>query len=118
MRASVRGGNADVDSSYEVGGVGHVGVQGHDVEVVGVTSEDVLDQVCGSGRRQLWVDRRLAVEDGIAGRQHMRPPRPVDPNRREGAVIAHPDTPRVEQHAGEITCVVSVEVGEQHGLHM
>ena len=58
----------------------------------------------------------VAVEDSVAGGTHAaRPARRSESGG--GAIIRPPDTPRVEQHAGEITCVVGVEVGE-NGLHM
>ena len=41
--------DVDVDSPDERAGVGHPGVQWHDVQMVGVASEDVFDQVRRAG---------------------------------------------------------------------
>ena len=56
------------------------------------------------------------MEDGITGRQRGGPRRPVDADGRERAVSAHPDAPRVEEHAGQVADVVGVKMGEEHGL--
>jgi hypothetical protein len=54
------------------------------------------------------------MEGGITGWQRFGSRRPVDADRRERAVIAHADTARVQEHAGEITGVVGMQAGEEH----
>jgi hypothetical protein len=58
-----RGG--DVDGPDERAGIRHMAVQRHDVQMVGVTGQDVGDQVRRARCGQLGGDRRLTVEDGI-----------------------------------------------------
>jgi hypothetical protein len=75
LRADVSGrcGHGDVCGPDERARVGHAGVQWHDVQVVGVAGQDVLDQIRRSGDRRFRVDRGLAVEDGITFRQRPGP---------------------------------------------
>ena len=106
----------DLDSPDESSWVRHVGIERHDVEVVGVTGENVLQQVRGTGVWQLRMDRRLAMEGSVAGRQHLGSPRPVDTNGRQWTMVAHADAPWIKQHAGQITGMVGMEVREVHGF--
>jgi hypothetical protein len=76
--------------------------------------DDALDQVRGARGRAFREDRGHAAEGGITGWHHVRPRRAVDLDRRQRAVVADPDAPRVEEHAGQITDVVHVKVGEEH----
>ncbi len=108
--------NMDVDSPDKRARVRHAGVQRHDVQMVGVAGQDVLDQVRCAGGRQFRVDRGLTMEGGIACWQRFGPRRPVDADRRERAVIADAAAPRVKEHAGQITGVVGMKVGQEHGL--
>jgi hypothetical protein len=104
----------DVGCPDERGGVRHVSVQRHDVEMVGVPGEDALHQVCCAWGRPFRVDRGRAVEGGITGRQRFRPRRPVHADRRERSVGALADAPRIKEHAGQVTDVVGMQVGQEH----
>lgn len=55
----------DVECPDKHARVGHTGVQRHDVEVVGVAGQKVLDQVRRAGVGQFGKDRRLSMEGGI-----------------------------------------------------
>ena len=44
---------------------------GHDVQVVDVAGEDVLDQVHRSGGQEFWVDRGFPMEGGIIGAHYL-----------------------------------------------
>jgi hypothetical protein len=61
---------------------------------------------------------RSTVEERVTGRHRRGPRRSVDPDRRERAVIAGPDAPPVEQQAGQVTDVVGVQMGEEHGFQL
>lgn len=61
-----------------------------------------------------WVDRGLAVEEGITCRQRLGPGRPVDADRRKRPVVAHADNPAAQQHARQVTDMVGMKVGEEH----
>ena len=109
--------NRDVDSPHEGSWVRHVTVQGHDVQVIGVTGEDVVDQVRHARGRAApggWLS--------LVGTAHHRRERPGVPpvHRREQAGAGHPlfdaHPPRVQEHAGEVAGVVHVEVAEEDGL--
>ena len=108
------GRNRDVDAPHERARVRHAGVQRHDVQMVGVAGQDVLDQVRCAGGRQFWVDRRFTMEDGITCWHHVGARRPVDADWCQRAVSAHAHAPPVEQHASQITDVVGMQVGKEH----
>ena len=84
------GRKGEVESPHELCRVRHVGVERHDVEVVGVAGDNMVDQVRRSGCRQLRVDRRLAVEVDIAARKGTGTPGSIE---REPARVG-PHCPR------------------------
>ena len=110
------GRDRDVEGPDQGSRVGHPGVQRHDVQVVGVAREKALDQVSRAGSGPFWVDRRLAVEGGVTLGHQAGPRRPVDPDRRQRAVTAPADTPPVQEHAGQVTDVIGVQVSKEHRL--
>jgi hypothetical protein len=106
----------DVDRSDQRARVRHPRVQRHDVQVVGVAGEDVLDQVRRARVREFRVNRRLSMEGGVAGRHRFRSRRPVHADRGKGPRIVGTDTPRVKEHADQITRVVDMQVAHEHGF--
>jgi hypothetical protein len=102
----------DVHAPDQQARVWHPGIQRHHVQVVGEGGQDVIDQVRRARGGQLGMDRRHAVEDRIAGRQHFRPRRPVHPDRRARAAHA----PRVQDQARQVTDVVRMQMGQEHRL--
>ena len=94
------GRDVNVDAPDQRAGVRHAGVQRHDVQVVGVSGQDALDQVSRARGRSFGINGRLTVEERIAFRQRFGARRPVDPDRRERAVRVLADAPRVENQAG------------------
>ena len=54
------------------------------------------------------------MEDGITCWHQVRARRPVDADRRQRAMSAYPHAPPVEQHAGQITDVIGMQVGKEH----
>ena len=106
--------NLDVDCAHEGPWVRHVAVQGHDVEVIGVPGENVVDQVRRPGKGTFRVDGRLAMERRVTGGSDVRCARSIDADGRErtaGLFDVHP--PRVQEHAREVTGVVDMEVAEE-----
>ena len=93
-----------------------MGVQGHHIQVVGIAPEDVFNQVCRTGERSFWVDSRLTAEGGVSGGSHFGGAGSIDPNRWEWPVFAETDSPRIEEHAGEIAGVVDMKMREEDGL--
>ncbi len=61
-----------VDGPNQPSGIGHPGIEGHDVQVVGVASQDVAHQVGCPRDRLVRVDRRLSMERGITAGQSPR----------------------------------------------
>ena len=59
------GRDGDVGRPDQRARVRHAGVQRHDVQVVGVAGQDVLDQVSRAGGGPFRVDRGLAMEGGV-----------------------------------------------------
>ena len=108
------GRDVNVDAPDQRAGVRHVGVQRHDVQVVGVSGQDALDQIGRARGRSFGINGRLTVEERIAFRQRFRARRPVDPDRRERPVRVLADAPRVEDQAGQIADVVGMKVSEEH----
>ena len=91
-------------------------VQGHDIQVVGITREDVFNQVRRTGERSFWVDSFLTGEGGVSGGSHVGDAGSIDPNRGEWPLFAETDSPRIEEHAGEIAGVVDMKMREEEGL--
>ena len=91
-------------------------VQGHDIQVVGITREDVFNQVRRTGERSFWVDSCLTGEGGVSGGSHVGDAGSIDPNRGEWPLFAETDSPRIEEHAGEIAGVVDMKMREEEGL--
>ena len=96
--------------------VRHVTVQGHDVQVIGVSGENVVDQIRHSWEGSFRVDGRLPSErrfaggSDVGGRVHRRTP--VGAGR-------HPPRrapPRIQEHACEVPGVVDMEVTEEDSL--
>jgi hypothetical protein len=110
------GRDGDVGRPDQLARVRHGRVQRHHVQVVGVTGQDVPDQVGGARGGQFRVDRGLPAEVSVTGRCLRRPARPVDVHRRHRPVRAHPDPPRVQQQASQVTGVVGVQMTEEHAL--
>ncbi len=109
--------DGNVDRPDERARVRHVDVEGHDVQVVGVAGQDVLHEVGHAGKRSVWVDGRLSVERGVTVGGDGGSTGATDKDRREGvAVGSGPGAPRIQEHAGQITRVVHMEVREEHGL--
>jgi len=54
------------------------------------------------------------MEGGITGWQRFESRRPVDADRCQWAGIAAADAPWVQEHAGQITGMVGMQVGEEH----
>jgi hypothetical protein len=84
--------------------------------VVGVSREDVLNQVCCTGERSFWVDSRFTAEGGVTGGSHVWDAGSIDLNRREWPVIAKADSPRIKEEAREIADMVDMKMREEDGL--
>ncbi len=84
--------------------------------MVRVAGQDALHQVPGPWDRSFGVDRRLSVERAVTAGQRRRWPGAVNLHGWQWAVRVRADAPRVQQHAGKITDVVGVEVGDKHGV--
>ena len=109
--------NRNVDCPHQRARVRHVAVQRHDVQVIGVSGENVVDQVRRSGKGSFRVDGRLPTERRITSGSDVRRGRSIDADGRERTTAladAHP--PGIQEHAREITGVVDMEVTEEDGL--
>jgi hypothetical protein len=84
----------NVDGPNERTRVGHMDVEGHDVQVVGVAGQDVVDEVGDAGKRSLGVDGRLPSERGIACGSVRRRGGAVDDDRGSGPPSAPARTPQ------------------------
>ena len=62
----------DVDGANEVGRVGHLRIERHDIEVVGETGEDAVHQVGGPRRRSFRVDGRTSVKRHVTDGQRRK----------------------------------------------
>jgi len=109
--------NVDVDCPHQGPWVRHVAVQGHDVQVIGVPGENVVDQVGRPGKGPFRVDGCLPIERRITGGSDSRNARSIDADgwERTAALFgAYP--PRIQEHAREVTGVVHMEVAEEDSL--
>ena len=109
-----RAGGGDIGGPDQPTRVWHGCVQRHHVQVAGVASQDVPDQVGGARGGQFRVDRGLPAETSLTGRHLRRPAGPADVHWWHRPVRAHPDPPRIQQQASQITSVVGVQVAEEH----
>jgi len=80
------------------------------------TGENARHQVRGARGRQFRVDRGRAVKGGIACRQRSGPRRSVHADRRKRSVVALAGAPRIKEQARQVSDVVGMEVGQEHGL--
>ena len=112
--ASPPGRDADVGGPDETARVRHGGVERHDVQMVGIPGQDAVDQVRRPGERPFRVDHRPALEGGRTGGRRFGARRPVHADRRERAVLACADAPWVKEHAGQVTNVVRMKMGQEH----
>lgn len=113
----LRPGGGNLHGPHQGAGVRHAAIEGHHVQVEGVAGQDALDEVRGTGKRSLRVDRRLSMECRISGRSQLRGLRSAHADGRERpAGRVRPHTLRVQEQAREIPDVVDVEVGEKDSL--
>src|SRR5580704_18163620 len=75
--------NRDVDGLHEEVRVRHVTVQGHDVEVVGESRQDVFNEVSRTREWFFWMDYREPAEGVITHWRDCRGAGTVHANRRK-----------------------------------
>ena len=109
--------NGNVDCPHQGAGVRHVAVQRHDVQVIGVSGENVVDQVRHPRKGPFRVDGRLSTERGITGGGDVRGGRSIDADGWERtAVLRDAYPPGIQEHSRKVTGVVDMKVTEEDGL--
>jgi hypothetical protein len=104
----------DVRRPDKLAGIGHAGIERHNVEVISEPGNQAGDQVSRPRRGIGPVNGRLAHEIRVADGHDVGRRRPVDPHWRERTVASDAAAPRVDEHAGEIADVIGVHVGEEY----
>jgi hypothetical protein len=84
--------------------------------VVGVASDDVLDEISRPRERSFGVNGGGTTGKVIARGSHLGSGGAKHANRWEWAVIVEADAPRIEQHASKVSGMIDVKVGEEDGL--
>jgi hypothetical protein len=110
--------NWDVDCPNQHARVRHVAVQGHDIQVVGVTREDVLNQVRRTREGSFGVDSCVTMKSGITRGAYVRRARPIHANRGQWPVIVEANSPRIQEHAGEIAGMIDVKMRDENCLQL
>jgi hypothetical protein len=93
-----------------------LGVERHDVEVVGIAGDDAPNEISRPGERSFGVNDGRTTEEVIARGSHLGRGGAKHPNRREWAVIVEADAPRIEQHASKVSGMIDVKMCEEDGL--
>jgi hypothetical protein len=62
------------------------------------------------------VDSRFTAEGGVTGGSHVGDAGSIDPNRGQWPLLAEADSPRIEEHSGEIAGMVDMKMREEDGL--